>query len=69
VSTRLRSRAWFDDPDHVDNMSLYLERMLNYGLTLDDFHATRVCENWHFRYGERRAADGGRNVVAEGEVY
>ena len=37
----LRSRAWFDDWDHVDNMSLYLERMLNYGLTLEELQSGR----------------------------
>jgi dihydroxy-acid dehydratase len=41
VSKRLRSRAWFDDWDHIDNMSLYLERMLNYGLTLDELQSGR----------------------------
>jgi xylonate dehydratase len=41
VSERLRSRAWFDDWDHIDNMSLYLERMLNYGLTLDELQSGR----------------------------
>jgi dihydroxy-acid dehydratase len=37
----LRSRAWFDDWDHVDNMSLYVERMLNYGLTLEELQSGR----------------------------
>jgi dihydroxy-acid dehydratase len=41
VSGRLRSRAWFDDWDHIDNMSLYLERMLNYGLTLGELQSGR----------------------------
>jgi xylonate dehydratase len=41
VNERLRSRAWFDDPDHIDNTSLYLERMLNYGLTLDELRSGR----------------------------
>jgi dihydroxy-acid dehydratase len=41
VSERLRSRAWFDDPDHIDNTSLYLERMLNYGLTLEELRSGR----------------------------
>jgi len=30
---RLRSRAWFDNPDNPDMTALYLERYLNYGLT------------------------------------
>jgi dihydroxy-acid dehydratase len=41
VSGRLRSRAWFDDQEHIDNTSLYLERMLNYGLTLDELQSGR----------------------------
>jgi dihydroxy-acid dehydratase len=32
----LRSRAWFDNPDNPDMTALYLERYLNYGLTLDE---------------------------------
>jgi dihydroxy-acid dehydratase len=38
---RLRSRAWFDDPANVDMTALYLERMLNYGLTLDELQSGR----------------------------
>ena len=30
---RLRSRAWFDNPDNIDMTSLYLERYLNFGLS------------------------------------
>jgi len=30
---RFRSRAWFDDREHIDLMALYLERFMNYGLT------------------------------------
>ena len=41
MSGRLRSRAWFDNPAHIDNTSLYLERMLNYGLTLDELQSGR----------------------------
>jgi dihydroxy-acid dehydratase len=36
---RLRSRAWFDNPDHPDLTALYLERYLNYGLTLDELRS------------------------------
>src|SRR3982750_4803253 len=32
-SRRLRSQAWFDNPDNPDMTALYLERYLNYGLT------------------------------------
>ena len=33
---KLRSRAWFDNPDNPGMTALYLERMMNYGLTLDE---------------------------------
>src|SRR4051812_2299326 len=33
---KLRSRAWFDNPDNVDMTALYLERYLNYGFTLEE---------------------------------
>jgi dihydroxy-acid dehydratase len=32
----LRSRAWFDNPDNPGMTALYLERYLNYGLTLEE---------------------------------
>ena len=32
----LRSRAWFDNPDNPGMTALYLERMMNFGLTLDE---------------------------------
>ena len=36
MTKRLRSRAWFDNPESPDLTALYLERYLNYGLTLDE---------------------------------
>lgn len=33
---RLRSRAWFDNPANPDMTALYLEKYLNYGLTIDE---------------------------------
>lgn len=36
---RLRSRAWFDNPSNPDMTALYLERYLNYGLTLDELRS------------------------------
>lgn len=33
---RFRSRDWFDDPEHLDMVALYLERFMNYGLTPDE---------------------------------
>jgi dihydroxy-acid dehydratase len=35
----LRSRAWFDNPDNVDMTALYLERYLNYGLSLEELQS------------------------------
>jgi dihydroxy-acid dehydratase len=35
----LRSRAWFDNPANVDMTALYLERAMNYGLTLDELQS------------------------------
>lgn len=38
---KLRSRAWFDNPDNIDMTALYLERYLNYGLTIDELQGGR----------------------------
>jgi dihydroxy-acid dehydratase len=38
---RLRSRAWFDDPQATDMTALYLERYTNYGLTLGELQSDR----------------------------
>jgi dihydroxy-acid dehydratase len=35
----LRSRAWFDNPDNIDMTSLYLERYLNFGLSLEELRS------------------------------
>src|SRR5438552_9670371 len=37
----LRSRAWFDDPANADMTALYLERYMNFGLTLGELQSTR----------------------------
>ena len=37
----LRSRAWFDNPDNIDMTALYLERYLNFGLTLEELQSGR----------------------------
>ncbi|MGN6376925.1 MAG: IlvD/Edd family dehydratase [Sphingomonas sp.] len=37
--TTLRSRAWFDDPSNPDMTALYLERYMNYGITLDELQS------------------------------
>src|SRR5215469_8136692 len=36
---RLRSRAWFDNPANPDMTALYLERYLNYGMTLEELQS------------------------------
>ena len=37
----LRSRAWFDDPSNPDMTALYVERYLNYGLSLEELQSDR----------------------------
>jgi dihydroxy-acid dehydratase len=39
TKSRLRSQLWFDNPDNPGMTALYLERYLNYGLTLDELTA------------------------------
>ncbi len=41
MSRKLRSAAWFDNPDNIDMTALYLERYLNFGLTLDELRSGR----------------------------
>jgi dihydroxy-acid dehydratase len=36
---KLRSRAWFDTPSHPDMTALYLERYLNFGLTIEELQS------------------------------
>ncbi len=37
----LRSRSWFDNPDNPDMTALYVERYLNYGLSLEELQSNR----------------------------
>ncbi|MCW2391743.1 dihydroxy-acid dehydratase [Sphingobium sp. B1D7B] len=37
--SRLRSRAWFDNDDNIDMTALYLERYLNFGLSLEELRS------------------------------
>ena len=37
----LRSRAWFDDPANPDMTALYVERYLNYGISLEELQSDR----------------------------
>lgn len=41
TSRRLRSRAWFDNPENPDMTALYVERYLNYGLSLEELQSDR----------------------------
>jgi dihydroxy-acid dehydratase len=36
---KLRSRSWFDNPDNIDMTALYLERYLNFGLSLEELRS------------------------------
>jgi len=38
---KLRSRAWFDNPQNIDMTALYLERYLNFGLSLEELRSGR----------------------------
>ncbi len=40
-SRKLRSRAWFDDPSNADMTALYLERYMNFGISLDELQSGR----------------------------
>jgi len=37
--SKLRSRAWFDNPENIDMTALYLERYLNFGLSLEELRS------------------------------
>jgi len=37
--TKLRSRAWFDNPENIDMTALYLERYLNFGISLEELRS------------------------------
>jgi len=38
---KLRSQAWFDNPENVDMTALYLERYLNFGISLKELRSGR----------------------------
>jgi len=40
-TSRLRSQAWFDNPENPDMTALYVERYLNYGLSLEELQSNR----------------------------
>ncbi|RYE88415.1 MAG: dihydroxy-acid dehydratase [Hyphomicrobiales bacterium] len=37
--SKLRSRAWFDNPENADMTALYLERYMNYGLSREELQS------------------------------
>src|SRR4051812_13889115 len=39
AAKKLRSRAWFDNPENPDMTALYLERYLNFGLSLEELQS------------------------------
>jgi dihydroxy-acid dehydratase len=40
-ASKLRSQAWFNNPANIDMTSLYLERYLNFGLSLEELRSGR----------------------------
>src|SRR6218665_1520244 len=36
---KLRSRAWFDNPDNPDMTALYLERYMNFGVSREELQS------------------------------
>jgi dihydroxy-acid dehydratase len=41
ATERLRSRAWFDNPDNPDMTALYLERYMNFGISQEELQSDR----------------------------
>ena len=39
TASKLRSRAWFDNPENADVTALYLERYMNFGLSLEELQS------------------------------
>lgn len=71
---KLRSRAWFDNPDNVDMTALYLERYMNYGLSQEELQSGRPiigiaqtgsdlspCNRHHLELA-KRVRDGAREA-------
>jgi dihydroxy-acid dehydratase len=74
---RLRSQAWFDNPDNPDMTALYLERYLNYGITREELQSGKPiigiaqtgsdiapCNRHHIELA-KRVRDG---IIAAGGV-
>jgi dihydroxy-acid dehydratase len=70
----LRSRDWWDNPDNPGMTALYLERYLNFGLTLEELHSGKPIVgiaqtgsdlspcNWHLLDLARRVRAGIRDA-------
>ena len=41
MTSKLRSQAWFDNPENIDMTALYLERYLNFGISLEELRSGR----------------------------
>src|SRR5450432_1770848 len=74
---KLRSRAWFDNPGNPAMTALYLERYLNYGLTVEELQGGKPiigiaqtgsdlspCNRHHIELA-KRVRDG---IIASGGV-
>jgi len=74
---KLRSRAWFDNPENPSMTALYLERYLNYGLTVEELQSNKPiigiaqtgsdlspCNRHHIELA-KRVRDG---IIAAGGV-
>lgn len=74
---RLRSRAWFDDPSNPDMTALYIERYMNWGLSLEELQSGKPiigiaqtgsdlspCNRHHLTL-EARVRDG---IIAAGGI-
>jgi len=74
---KLRSRAWFDNPENPAMTALYLERQLNYGLTVEELQSGKPiigiaqtgsdlspCNRHHIELA-KRVRDG---IIASGGV-
>lgn len=75
--TQLRSRAWFDDPTNPDMTAIYLERYMNWGLSLEELQSGKPiigiaqtgsdlspCNRQHLTL-ETRVRDG---IIAAGGI-
>ena len=78
---KLRSQAWFDNPNNIDMTALYLERMMNFGLSLEELQSGKPiigiaqsgsditpCNRHHLELA-KRTREGSREAGgAESEV-